>query len=57
MESKGAHLCFELPEELLGYGRARSYPRNSVIFWQDEPAEEVFYLKEGEVRLAFYGTD
>lgn len=57
MESKCAYLPFALPEELLCYGRNYNYQKNSIIFRQDDPAEKVFYLKEGEVRLTFCGAD
>lgn len=30
---------------------SRNYPKNKMIYWQEEPAQEFYYLKSGRVKI------
>ncbi len=45
------------PVELLSLGHDTRYAKNTVICMQNEPAEKIFFLKEGEVCLSYYGEN
>lgn len=35
----------------------RSCHKNQVIFFEDEPSDKIYFLKEGEIKLSRYGQD
>ena len=45
------------PVELLSLGHEAHYAKNTVICMQNDPPEKVFFLKEGEVSLSYYGEN
>jgi CRP/FNR family cyclic AMP-dependent transcriptional regulator len=47
-------------EELAGFGelvRERSYPKGSVILFQDDPGDSLYILRTGRVKVVLIGED
>lgn len=48
------------PDELAKFGelaRERSYPKGSVILFQDDPGDSLFVLRSGRVKVVLIGED
>ena len=50
MEGNPDHL-FELLDKEKGRRTLSTYHKNQIVFSQDEPADSVFYIQEGDVKL------
>jgi len=52
-----AHLSDEEAESIARATRERSYPKNSVIVFEDDPGDAMFVVKSGQVKVVLIGED
>ena len=44
-------------ERVAGISRERSYPRNSVILFEDDPGDALYVVADGQVKVVLIGED
>jgi len=44
-------------ERVVEISRERSYPRNSVILFEDDPGDALYVVAEGQVKVVLIGED
>ena len=52
-----SHISDEEAASISRATRDRSYPKNSVIFFEDDPGDALFVVKTGQVKVVLVGED
>ena len=52
-----AHLRDEDLERIQGFARERSYPKNNVIVFEEDPGDSLYVVLDGQVKIVLIGED
>ncbi|MGH7614905.1 MAG: cyclic nucleotide-binding domain-containing protein, partial [Gemmatimonadales bacterium] len=44
-------------QRVLTVARERTYPKNSVILFEDDPGDALYVVKQGQVKVVLIGED